>query len=89
MKTIGIFDAKTRLAEICDEVSRSRQPVTVTRRGEPLVRIDPIDAAPMTIKERREAYLAEHASQEPANERDFEIPARSRETATFDIGDEE
>ena len=33
MKTVGIFEAKTKLSEICDEVARSGVGVVVTRRG--------------------------------------------------------
>jgi len=42
MKWIGIFEAKTRLPGICDEVVASGTPVTVSRRGKPLVVISPI-----------------------------------------------
>lgn len=41
METVGIFEMKVHLSEICDRVSRSKQPVLVTRRGVPLVRIEP------------------------------------------------
>ncbi|MFQ5687649.1 MAG: type II toxin-antitoxin system Phd/YefM family antitoxin [Candidatus Scalindua sp.] len=43
MKNIGLFEAKTRLSEICEKVRKERQPVLITRRGKPLVRIDPIE----------------------------------------------
>ena len=42
MKSVGLFEAKTRLSEICEQVSKTGEAVTVTRRGKPLVRIDPI-----------------------------------------------
>ncbi len=43
MKNIGLFEAKTRLSEICENVRKERQPVLITKRGKPLVRIDPIE----------------------------------------------
>ena len=85
METVGLFDAKTRLSEICDTVARSRQPVTVTRRGKPLVRIEPIDEAPMTIGERRALYMARHGRDEADDHADFEPPRRSRESMGFVI----
>ena len=85
MKTIGIFEAKTRLSEICEEVARTHTPVTVTRRGNPLVRIDPLDEKPMTIRERRAVYAAGPGKREKADSRDFEPPTRSRETSDFDM----
>jgi antitoxin (DNA-binding transcriptional repressor) of toxin-antitoxin stability system len=42
MKSIGIFEAKTHLTRICDEVERSGQTVLVRRRGRPLVLISPM-----------------------------------------------
>lgn len=43
MKSIGMFEAKAKLSEICAQVRRDREPVIVTRRGVPLVRIEPIE----------------------------------------------
>ena len=43
MKNFGLFEAKTRLSEICDEVMKRKQPVLITKRGKPIVRIDPIE----------------------------------------------
>ena len=42
METIGIFEAKTRLSEICERVSKTNEPILITKRGIPLVKIDPI-----------------------------------------------
>ncbi len=41
-KEIGLFEAKTRLSEVCQEVVSTGRPVRVTRRGEPWVRIVPV-----------------------------------------------
>lgn len=45
MKNIGLFEAKTKLSEICERVKKERQPVLITKHGKPLVRIDPIEEA--------------------------------------------
>ena len=83
MKTVGIFEAKTKLSELCEEVAATSEPVTVTRRGKPLVRITPLIENPMSIKERRTVYMAEHAQDEEGNDADFDPPPRSRDTADF------
>ncbi len=57
MKKIGLFEAKTRLSEICAEVAEENQGVIVTRRGEPLVEIRPIAKAGQSIWEARDAYV--------------------------------
>ncbi|MEZ5278047.1 MAG: type II toxin-antitoxin system Phd/YefM family antitoxin [Opitutaceae bacterium] len=38
---MGLFDAKNRFSELCDTVARTSEPVLVTRRGKPLVRVVP------------------------------------------------
>jgi len=75
MKTVGIFEAKTKLSEICDEVARSGVGVVVTRRGKPLVRIDPVAADRFSVWEDREEYIAREGK--PTEELD--LPARSPE----------
>jgi len=89
MKMIGIFEVKTRLSQICEEVAASGETVTVTKRGKPLVCIGPIDEQPMTIRERRAAYMAEHGAEESADAKDFGVPARSRDPADFTIEEPE
>lgn len=42
MKIVGIFEAKTRFPALCESVAASRVPVLVSRRGRPLVMIEPI-----------------------------------------------
>lgn len=43
MKTMGLFEAKNRFSGVCDEVAKSGEPLVVTRRGKPLVRIVRVD----------------------------------------------
>lgn len=82
MKTLGIFEAKTKLSQICEEVAETRESVTVTKRGKPLVRIDPIESERMTIRERRAVYDAENR-REPTDGEDFTPPPRSDEVSAF------
>lgn len=83
MKTVGIFEAKTTLSAICDEVARNLEPVTVTRRGKPLVCIEPIREKPMTIRDRRAEYMAEFCATEAQDDAEFEVPERSREMSEY------
>jgi prevent-host-death family protein len=87
MKTIGIFEAKTKLSEICEEVARTHIPVTITRRGTALVCIEPVTEQRSSIKERREAYMRLHGTSESDDSPDFSPAARSREMSTFDLED--
>jgi len=60
MKSVGIFEMKTKVSEICDEVARTGQSVIVTRRGgEPLVRVTTADlyaARSSAVWEARESH---------------------------------
>ncbi len=51
----GLFEAKNRLSELAAMVARTGRPITVTRRGKPLVDIVP---ASETTKETRESVAA-------------------------------
>jgi len=86
-KKYGLFEAKTRLSEICDEVARRREGVTITRRGKPLVRILPVEDRPPSILERRKAYMKLHAREEPEDVEDFEPPPLARDTGDFELSD--
>lgn len=41
MKTLGIFEVKNKLSEVCEDVSRGGEALVVTRHGKPIVRIVP------------------------------------------------
>ncbi|MFA6960859.1 MAG: type II toxin-antitoxin system Phd/YefM family antitoxin [Opitutaceae bacterium] len=41
MKTVGLFDAKTRLSELCREVSETGEEIIITRHGQTLARLVP------------------------------------------------
>lgn len=64
MKTLGIFEVKTKLSQICDEVESSGEGVIVTKRGRPFVRIEPLEhtkSSRSEVWEARERYTAELA----------------------------
>ena len=78
MITLGIYEAKTKLSEICERVAQTGEPVVVTRRGVPLVRIDPVgpqDGVGSTIWELRNRFVEEHGDLEV----DLELPPRTVE----------
>ena len=83
MKTVGIFEAKTRLSEICDEVARTGKSVTVTRRGQPLVRIDPVEVERFSVWEDRAEYVATRGQLKE----EFDLPCRSNEVPTSPFDD--
>ncbi len=57
MKTVGIFDAKTKFSELVEQVSSSGQSITVTNRGKPVVDITPTRATEGCGMTREEAFL--------------------------------
>jgi prevent-host-death family protein len=74
MKTVGLFEAKAKLSRICSMVESRRQPVLVTRRGRPIVRI-----TPLTKPKRKSVWdtARQHRSKHPPEE-DFTPPARAK-----------
>lgn len=79
MNAVGLFEAKTKLSEICAEVAAKGVSVLVTRRGKPLVRIEPlrpVKAKARGIWDRRAALIK---SRGPLIE-EFTLPPRSKQT---------
>ena len=78
MNAIGLFEAKTKFSEICDQVASRKIAVVVTRRGRPLVRIEPIpatDAPGTSVWGRRTEFVRTHG---PLTE-GFVLPAREKQ----------
>ena len=78
MNVIGLFEAKTKFSEICQRVAAKRESVVVTRRGKPLVKIEPIRPAKPHISsvwDRRAKYERE---QGPLTE-EFTLPRRGKQ----------
>jgi prevent-host-death family protein len=79
MTTIGLFEAKTKLSELCERVARRREPVVITRHGRPLVRMEPVapgNGKKSSVWAARSAWEKEHG---PVRE-SFDAPPRSRQT---------
>ena len=80
MKKVGLFEAKTKLSEICSRVSETGMAYTITKRGKPLVKIvalefesDPLhEFRHLSIGEARKAYETKYG---PITE-DFDLPPR-------------
>ena len=79
MNEIGLVEAKTKFSEICAHVADKGEPVVVTRRGKPLVKIEPItraQAKPSSVWNRRAAYEKRHGR----ISEDFALPGRLKQT---------
>ena len=79
MNAIGLFEAKTKFSEICERVAANGEPVIVTRRGKPLVKIEPIAPAggkPESVWDRRAQYQKRHGRWTE----DFNPPLREKQT---------
>lgn len=55
MKTLGIFEAKTKFAALCEEVARTGLPTLIQKRGRPLVVVAPL---PIGLKSERPDIIA-------------------------------
>jgi prevent-host-death family protein len=57
MATVGAFEAKTKLSELLDLVERGDE-ITITRRGIPVARLVPVEAA-ADVAARQRALVEE------------------------------
>lgn len=58
MKTVGLFEAKTKLSALCDAVVEQGEALLITRRGTPWVKLVPVTGeAEGTAWDRREGLL--------------------------------
>ncbi len=75
MKALGIFEIKTRLSQVCDDVATTGETVLVTKRGKPFVMITPIaseESSGSEVWEARARYGHLATEEFPAIERDPE-----------------
>jgi len=81
MKSVGLFEAKTKLSELCEDVARSGRAIRVTRRGRPWVLIAPCTdpSQRKSVWARRREYERAHG---PLNE-DFDVPERTLDRQTW------
>jgi len=54
MKQIGVYDAKTKLPRLLDEVERG-ETITITRHGRPVARLVPVGGRRRSVRETIEA----------------------------------
>ena len=81
VRIVGLFEAKAKLSEICERVARSGQSVVISRRGRPLVRIEPLPKGGSSIWDDRERFISQHGRLTE----DFELPSRSGEMPSADL----
>ena len=74
MKTLGLFETKNRLSEVCEQVAATSEPVIITRHRKPLVQIVPIQDSEM--KESVWDTVEESHTRYGPLEEDFELPVR-------------
>jgi prevent-host-death family protein len=78
MNAIGLFEAKTKLSEICERVAAQGVGVVVTRRGKPLVTIEPVPAGKagrVSVWDRRAEFEKKHGH----FAEDFALPPREKQ----------
>jgi len=79
MNAIGLFEAKTKFSAICERVAAQGVGVVVTRRGKPLVTIEPVPAGKarrVSVWDRRAAFEKKHGHWAG----DFALPPREKQT---------
>jgi antitoxin (DNA-binding transcriptional repressor) of toxin-antitoxin stability system len=69
--TIGIFEAKTRFSQLCDQVNSTGQPLVVERRGKALVMISPVPSSDRQESEDILAAWQRWTSEHPEEDDDF------------------
>ena len=50
MRQVGVYDAKTQLPRLLDEVEKG-ETITITRHGRPIAKLVPIERPTMTVAE--------------------------------------
>ena len=73
MRSVGIFEAKTKLAELCDEVAHRHETIIITRRGKPVARLVPLEA---DARADTWTLVRDYHERYGRPEVDFEPPAR-------------
>ncbi len=56
---MGIFEVKARISEICETVRETHEPILITKRGIPMVRIIPLEnqEEKSNIWNRRQTFI--------------------------------
>ena len=82
MKIIGIFEAKTKLSKICEDVVATGEPSVISKHGEPLVKIVPYNevGGPSSVWDT----IEEGAERFGQLDEDWESPGRTIDTTWGD-----
>ncbi|MDP1878226.1 MAG: type II toxin-antitoxin system Phd/YefM family antitoxin [Actinomycetota bacterium] len=64
---VGLFEAKTRLSELVEQVESHGEPVVITRRGKPVARLVPVGPQDSHIEEALALLLAVRQSSKPGS----------------------
>lgn len=74
MNTVGLFEAKTKLSELCQRVLSTGESLRITRRGKTIAILSPPAATgeAASVWDRRRLFEREHGR----STEDFEIPVR-------------
>ena len=76
MKRIGIYEAKTHLSQLCEEVAQTGEACLISKKGRPLVKIVPYneDGGPASVWDTVEEARGRYGPLE-----DFDLPPRNPE----------
>ena len=77
MATVGLFEAKAKLSELCERVARRGEVIVITRRGRAIARLTPVSAEDVSasVWERRERFMRKQG----AIREDLRLPRRRNE----------
>lgn len=77
---VGIFEAKTRLSELVDQVAANGEEVVITKRGRPVARLLPTASEASAVEEALSQLLAarEASVAGPGSLRDLIDDGRTR-----------
>jgi len=79
MTVIGLFEAKTKLSELCDRVASKGETIIISRRGKPVAKIGPVQpnrASRTSVWDVRADYEKKHGGLSE----DFELPAKEKQS---------
>jgi prevent-host-death family protein len=65
---VGLFEAKTRLSELVQQVETKGEPIVITRRGKPVARLVPAGPQDSGIEEALALLLAARKASKPGPE---------------------
>ncbi len=64
---IGVFEAKTRLSELVEQVAQGGEDVLITKRGKPAARLVPVGPSGSTVEDALALLLAARQASRPGD----------------------